>query len=137
MKLRNYRDQDFQELKQLLIDTNVFYEPLDTQEIFQKKIEHDPESIILAEQDHKIVGTVFIVYDPWNSFVFRLGVHPEYQGQGIANILMDEAENRFKSRGMERPTLFVEEENEAALGFHEKRGWSVLYKVFCLEKKPE
>jgi ribosomal protein S18 acetylase RimI-like enzyme len=50
---------------------------------------------------------------------------------------MGEAENRLKSRGMERPTLFVEEENEAALGFYEKRGWSVLYKVFCLEKEPK
>lgn len=134
MKFRDYQEKDFQELKQLLISTNVFYEPLDTQEIFRKKIEHDPESIILAVEDDKVIGTVFIVYDPWNSFIFRLGVHPNYQGRGIANALMEEAEQRLKSRGMVRPTLFVEEDNTEVLGFYKRRDWFVLYKVFCLEK---
>ncbi|OKH14227.1 GNAT family N-acetyltransferase [[Limnothrix rosea] IAM M-220] len=132
--LRNYQDEDFPALQQLLIDTQIFYEPLDKQVIFQRKINHDAESIIVAEQDRHIIGTIFFVYDPWNSFIFRLGVHPDHQGQGLANRLMDEAEKRLRNRGMPRPTLFVEEDKEEVLTFYKKRGWEVLYKVFCLEK---
>ncbi len=132
--LRNYQDEDFPALQQLLIDTQIFYAPLDTRAIFQRKIEHDCESIVIAAQENRIIGTVFFVYDPWNSFIFHLGVHPNYQKQGLANILMDEAEKRLRNRGMPRPTLFVEEDNKQVLEFYQKRGWEVLYKVFCLEK---
>lgn len=134
MILRNYQDKDFPQLKQLLLDTDIFCESIDTKDRFQNKRDHDPASMIVAEKDNKIIGTVFIIYDSWNSFVHHLGVHPDHQGQGIANALMDEAENRLKKRGIDKPTILVEEENEQVLGFYEKRGWSVLYKTFCLEK---
>ena len=94
MQIRNYKDADFPQLKELLKATGIYYEPLDKREIFQKKIEHDPASIIIAEDTGGIIGIVFIIYDPWNSFVYHLGVHPDCRGKGLANELMDEAEGR-------------------------------------------
>ena len=135
MQIRNYADADFPQLEQLLKDAGIYYGPLDKRDILRKKIEHDPESIIVAEDNGKIIGTVFIIYDPWNSFVYHLGVHPDYRGQGLGNKLMDSAEGIFKTRGMNRPTLFIEEENQKAVEFYKKRGWFVLYKVFCMEKE--
>ncbi len=135
MRLRNYSDADFQGLEELMKATGIHYEPLDKREIFKKKIEDDPASIIVAEDAKRVVGTVFIIYDPWNPFIYRLGVHPDYRGQGLANRLMDEAEGRIKARGANRPTLFVEEGKEQIVEFYRKRGWFVLYKVFCMEKE--
>ena len=135
MEIRDYTDSDFPELERLLKETKIYYEPLDKRYIFKKKIEHDPESIIVAYESGKIVGTVFIIYDPWNSFVYHLAVDPEFSGKGLGNKLMDEAEKRLKTRGMDRPTLFVEEENGQVIEFYKKRGWFVLYKVFCMEKQ--
>ncbi len=135
MQLRNYTDADFPGLEELLKATGIHYAPLDKREIFKKKIEHDPASIIVAEDGKRIVGTVFIIYDPWNPFIYHLGVHPDCRGQGLANRLMDEAERRLKARGTDRPTLFVEEGKEQVVEFYKKRGWFVLYKVFCLEKQ--
>ena len=120
MQIRNYKDSDFPQLKKLLEDTNLYYKPLDKKEIFKKKIDYDQESIIIAEDNNKIIGTVFIIYDPWNSFVYHLGVHPDYRKLGLGNQLMDEAEKRLKARGMNRPTLFVEEDNEKVLEFYKK-----------------
>ena len=54
MQLRNYRDADFPRLEQLLKDTKIYYEPLDKREIFKKKIEHDSESIIVAEDEGRL-----------------------------------------------------------------------------------
>ncbi len=135
MRLRDYDNVDFPQLEQLLKDTRLYYGSLDQKDIFKRKIEYDPGSIIVAEDNGRLIGTVFIVYDPWCSFVYHLGVHPDYRGQGLASKLMDEAEGRLKARGITRPTLFVEEENEPVVDFYKKRGWFVLYKVFCLEKQ--
>jgi ribosomal protein S18 acetylase RimI-like enzyme len=52
--------------------------------------------MIVAVEDDKVVGTVFIIYDPWDSFVYHLGVHPNYQRRGIGSALMEEAEKRLK-----------------------------------------
>jgi|SRR3989344_4622725 len=134
MKIRNYRDEDFPKLEELLKINGIYYEPLDKREILKRTIEHDPESIILAEENESLAGTVFIIYNPYESFVYHLGVHPNYRGKGLANKLMDEAERRLRERGIKRPTLFVEEYNEKVIEFYKKRGWFVLYKVFCMEK---
>ena len=135
LQLRNYNDADFPLFQKMLKDIGIYHEPLDTRDILRKKIEHDSESIIVAEDKGRLVGTVFILYDPWCSFVYHLGVHPDYRGKRLATQLMDEAEGKLKARGIKRPTLFVEEDNQEVVEFYNKRGWFVLYKVFCLEKQ--
>ncbi|MEK6952225.1 MAG: GNAT family N-acetyltransferase [Nanoarchaeota archaeon] len=135
MQIRNYQDQDFQRLVELLKATENYYEPLDTRENLKIKIGHDPNSIIVLEDDNKLVGTVFICYDPWCSFIYHLSVHPNYQKKGLGSKLMDEAEKRLKEAGIRRPTLFVTEKNQQVIEFYKKRGWSVMGKVFDMEKE--
>lgn len=135
IQIRNYKDAEFPQFEQLLKDIGIYYEPLDRRDIFKKKIEHDPEALLVAEENGRLIGTVFILYDPWSSFIYHLGVHPDYRRQGVANKLMDEAEEILKARGINRPTLFVEEDNKQVVELYEKRGWFVLYKVFCMEKE--
>jgi ribosomal protein S18 acetylase RimI-like enzyme len=96
MNLRNYQDADFPGLDEVLKASGIYCEPLDQRHTFQRKIEHDPTSMIVAVEDDKVVGTVFIIYDPWDSFVYHLGVHPNYQRRGIGSALMEEAEKRLK-----------------------------------------
>lgn len=135
MILRDYQDADFDRLITLLKEAGTFYEPADRRDTFRKKIGMHPGSIIIAEEDGSIVGTVFIIYDPFQSFVYHLSVHPEYQRKGIGSKLMDEAERRLRYKGVERPTLFVEEDNSGVVSFYKKKGWFVLYKVYCMEKE--
>ena len=134
MHLRNYNDKDFPNLIKLLEDSGLYYEPLDKRRILKRKIDYDSQSIIIAEEGHKVIGTVFTIYDPWNAFIYHLGVLPEHRKKGLGTILMNEAERRLKSRGINRPTIFVEEKNKGVLKFYKKRGWFSLYKVYCLEK---
>ena len=135
IQISNYKEAEFPQFEQLLKDIGIYYEPLDRRDILKKKIEHDPEVILVAEENGRSIGTIFILYDPWCSFVYHLGVHPNYRRQGVGNKLMGEAERILKARGINRPTLFVEEDNRQVVEFYEKRGWFVLYKVFCMEKE--
>lgn len=133
--IRNYKDDDSNKLEQLLKDTGLYYESLDKKEIFKNKIEENPESIIVAEDDGKLVGIVFVIYDLWNPMIFHLGVHPNYRNKGIASKLMDEAEGRLKAKGVEEVTLFVDEENHKAMDFYKNREWEICNKNFAMKKK--
>lgn len=135
MQIRNYQDQDFPRLVELFKATKNYYEPLDTRENLKRKIVRDPNSIIVLEDNNKLVSTVFICYDPWCSFIYHLSVHPDYQKKGFGSKLMDEAEKRLKEAGIKRPTLFVTENNQQVIAFYKKRGWSVMGKVFDMEKE--
>ena len=134
MQIRNYQDQDFPRLVELLKATENYYEPLDTRENLKIKIVRDPNSIIVLEDGGKLVGTVFICYDPWCAFIYHLSIHPDYQKRGFGSKLMDEAEKRLKEAGIKRPTLFVTEKDQGVIAFYKKRGWSVMGKVFDMEK---
>jgi len=135
LKIRNYQDDDSSKLEQLLKDTGLYYKSIDKKKILKNKIEENPESIIVAEYDNKLVGTVFAIYDLWNPMIFHLGVHPDHRNKGIGSKLMDEAEKRLKARGVEEVTLFVEEENNKAMDFYKNRGWEDCGKTFCMKKK--
>jgi len=132
--IRDYEDKDFPKLENVLKASGIFYAPLDTRGIIGRKITHDPQSIIIAEKAGQLVGTVFMIYDPWVSLIYHLGVHPDHREEGIGTQLMDEAERRFHSRGIKNVTLFIEEENPKAVEFYEKRGWRVACKTSCMEK---
>jgi len=135
IQIRYYQDVDFPQYEQLLKDIGIYYEIIDKREILQKKIQYDPESILVAEDRGRLIGTVYILYDPWGSLIYHLGVHPDYRRKGLGNKLMDEAEGKLKARGINRAILFVEENNEQVVEFYQKRGWFILEKAFYMEKE--
>jgi ribosomal protein S18 acetylase RimI-like enzyme len=62
-----------------------------------RKIQRDPESILIAIEDEKIVVCIFIVEDGWNAFIGKLSVLKEYRKKGIGLSLMQKAEEIIKS----------------------------------------
>ena len=134
MDIRSYTPTDFSELEALLKATGVYYEPMDQADILARQIRHDPESILVGVEDGKVIGSVFVLFNPCQSLVYHLAVDPAYQRRRYGAQLMDRVEQQLKDRGVAQPTLFVEEGNEEVVGFYEKRGWFVLYPCLCLEK---
>src|SRR3972149_271307 len=130
--IRSYKNPDFSDLIGLLKDAEIYHKPVDNEEIFKKKISIDPESIIVAEIDGKIMGCVFIAYDPCQSFIYHLGVGVNHRKEGIGTKLMEKAENILKKRGMLKPKLYVEEGNEEVIEFYNKQGWHISCNAYCL-----
>lgn len=137
MIIRNYKDEDYQKLITLLKDAKLYYEVTDKRENFKKKIEHDPESIIIAEEDGKIIGVVFFVYDPWKTFVFHLAIDLEHRKKGIGSILLQIVEQRVRARGVAEAVGFVDEKNIAAIEFYKKNGIESPYRVIFFRKTPD
>ncbi|MEV0374613.1 GNAT family N-acetyltransferase [Streptomyces sp. NPDC050636] len=77
-------------------------------------VARDPESLLMAEQDGELVGTVIAGFDGWRCHLYRLAVHPERRRQGIGGALLAAAEERFVTLGGRRGDAMVLDRNELA-----------------------
>lgn len=58
--------------------------------------------------------------------VLSIAVDPGFQGRGVGQALMDDAEREARRRGMARIGLTVRLDNAQAIRFYERAGWSRL-----------
>lgn len=99
-------------------------------------IERDPEALILAESQGRVVGSVIAGYDGWRCSLYRLAVLPSHRRQGISTALLQAAEKRFLAVGGRRGDAMVLEVNErarrawASAGYHREDHWRRWVKPF-------
>jgi ribosomal protein S18 acetylase RimI-like enzyme len=89
----------------------------------QKKLLRDADLFLVAELKQQIIGTVMGGFDGRRGMMYHMAVAADYQHQGIGAALMQELENRLRSKGCIRYYLLVIKNNEQAIHFYEKHGW--------------
>jgi ribosomal protein S18 acetylase RimI-like enzyme len=96
----------------------------DTSEEIRKKVDHDPDLFLVAEEQGRVVGAVLGGYDGRRGIVYHLAVRPEARRQGWGAALMAELEARLRTRGCLKYYLLVTPENLQAVEFYRRQGWS-------------
>lgn len=104
--------------------------PADSSALVQALLSRDPESLLVAESDGSIVGTVIAGWDGWRAHLYRLAVAPSHRGRGIARLLMQHAEERLRVLGALRFDAMVLSSNAtgaaawAAMGYQPQDDWT-------------
>ncbi|MFC7388237.1 GNAT family N-acetyltransferase [Sphaerisporangium rhizosphaerae] len=86
----------------------------DSEPALRRLIERDPEALLIAELDGRMVGTVIAGWDGWRCHLYRLAVDPAHRRRGIARFLLDTAEKRFAEHGGMRADAMVLDDNTLA-----------------------
>jgi ribosomal protein S18 acetylase RimI-like enzyme len=73
--------------------------PSDGVELIESLLDHGLESLLVAEFDGVVVGTLIAGWDGWRAHLYRLAVSPEVRGRGISRRLVEAAEERLRSLG--------------------------------------
>ncbi len=127
-----------------MISKNIFQwnEQYPNLAAFQKDL--DRGELYVLEGQKNILGAVVVsdfmdtVYEPiqWktptgkNIYIHRLCVHPEHQGKGLAQNLMDFAEAKAQQEGYLSVRLDTYSLNKRNVNFYTKRGYAQLGDVY-------
>ncbi len=128
VEIRCCQLEEVPQLIKLLKQADLYYEGCDSEVSLENKIWSEFDSILVAVDGDRIVGMVITICDPWISFIYHGCVDPEYQRQGIATQLREEAERRLKENGAKVIVGYVYPKN--------KRSRTLLKKAGYQEDKP-
>lgn len=126
MQIREFRfSEDYPQVENLWvsIEKGVSMGRSDMPKEIQKKLTRDPDMLLVAEEDGRIVGTVIGGFDGRRGLIYHLAVAASFRGCGIGSRLMDEIESRLRSKGCLRCYLLVTADNPEGMQYHEKHGW--------------
>ena len=84
----------------------------------ERKLEVQPELLLVAHDGDVLVGTVMAGYDGHRGWLYYLASAPGRRGEGIARALVAEAESRLLAMGCPKVQLMVRPENDVARGFY-------------------
>jgi ribosomal protein S18 acetylase RimI-like enzyme len=81
-------------------------------------------TVLVAQADGSLIGSVFGVFDGWRANLYRLAVHPSYRRRGVARALVAEVEGRLLQQGAKRLSAIVEGDHPWATAFWQAAGYA-------------
>ena len=91
--------------------------------VVERLLERDPDALLVAEAEGRVVGVLIAGWDGWRGNVYRLAVLPSHRRQGIARRLVEAGHDRFRALGVQRVTALVGGEEGAAHGLWRAVGY--------------
>ncbi|MFC1649508.1 GNAT family N-acetyltransferase [Patescibacteria group bacterium] len=137
IKIRYYNSNDYGPIKTILEESNLFDDVWDSKKNILSIIENDPEYAIVALENDKVVGCVFIVpYGAEAANLFRLTVKKDKRGAGIGTKLLEHAEDVVRNKGYKEVGLYVDKTDENLKNFYKKRKYVTSGKPYVYMYKP-
>jgi len=133
--IRDYKEEDYPQIVSLWEMTDLG-NPVrgDDNETIQKTIETGGKLIVIEfKPARQIIGTSWMTYDGRRIMLHHFGILPNYQGKGLANILMKESLKFVKEKGSQ-VKLEVHSSNQKAINLYQKFGFYRLgeYNVYII-----
>ena len=84
-----------------------------------------PELMLVAEEDGRVIGSVLAGYDGYRGSLYRVAVLQSHQRGGVGAALVREAEARLRALGCRKINLQIRGSNAAVAGFYARLGYEV------------
>ena len=121
--LRPARPDDLDDVLALWAAADAQPTATDTREALEVLVAHDPEALVVADDDGAVVGSLITGWDGWRGTFHRLAVSPDHRRAGLALLLVAAGEDRLRHVGAGRAVAVVVEGEDAAEGFWEAAGY--------------
>lgn len=100
----------------------------DSREGIERYLKRNPTTCFLAYQSDdpdRIVGVVLTGHDGRRAIVHHMCVHPYYRRRGIAQMLIEKAEDALRKEGITKIFGLVFKDNDPANAFWEAQGYTL------------
>ncbi len=81
----------------------------------ERKLKVNPEWFLVGQLDGKIIATCMAGYEGHRGWINYLAVLPQYQRQGFAKQIMQEAENNLMSAGCPKINIQIRSSNTGVI----------------------
>ena len=116
MNIRNYKPEDYEQVKELYQDSSLFGgqfdEERDAEDRLLSHTNADPQSILVCEVDDKTVGTVSLIENERVAWLFRFAVQKDNNEAEATKALYDKAISILKERGHKQVLIYSPVGNE-------------------------
>jgi len=133
--IRDYKDDDFDEIVKFWYQTDMGNpERGDSRKTINRTLEMGGKLLVMElKSSEKILGTSWMTYDGRRILLHHFGILPQYQGKGLANILLKESLQFVKKNGSQ-VKLEVHSSNLKAINLYKKFGFAQLseYNVYIV-----
>ena len=89
-----------------------------------RKLKVQPELFLVGMLDSLLIATVMGGYDGHRGWINYLAVHPDFQGQGYAQQVMENVESELRKRGCPKINLQIRSGNARVMAFYQKLGFT-------------
>ena len=89
-----------------------------------RKLKVQPELFLVGMLDSLLIATVMGGYDGHRGWINYLAVHPDFQGQGYAQQVMENVESELRKRGCPKINLQIRSGNARVMSFYQKLGFT-------------
>ena len=137
ISIKEFEISDFDTLIRLWTIAGLPFKPKgrDSKESITEELKRGCASILIAEQNNIIIGTVFATHDGRKGWINRLAVIPEFRKKGIGRLLIEKAEKILNDKGIGIIACLIEDYNTASLKTFKKLGYTEFENIHYLTKK--
>jgi ribosomal protein S18 acetylase RimI-like enzyme len=121
--IRNATEDDIPSVLNLWAAAGNLPSVTDSPDGLTRLLAADPQSLLVAELDGVLAGSLIAAWDGWRGSFYRLAVSPEHRRKGLATMLLREGERRLHERGAVRLTAIAADDDRTAMSFWQATGY--------------
>ena len=125
--IREFDISDHAQVLELWGEAGLEHRPTgrDSRESIADQLRKGSMIFLVAEMEHRIVGTLLCTYDGRKGWINRIAVHPDLRRQGIATAMLRRVEHSLDQKGIGVFCCLIHDWNKDSIEFFESSQYSL------------